>query len=108
MDDNCHVEPIQKATTAEEQKNVALVLLAVWGMGCPNCANRVRNSLLALDGVFIVDIFLDMAMAEISYDSAKVSVEMLQDAVSRAGNDGRHHYRAELIAALYSSIQDEI
>jgi len=74
-------------------------LLAVWGMGCPNCATRVRNSLLALDGVYAVDIYLNTAMAEVSFDSQKVSVKMLVEAVSRAGNDGRHEYRAELVSA---------
>ncbi|HLA06889.1 MAG TPA: heavy-metal-associated domain-containing protein [Anaerolineales bacterium] len=108
MGENYFVEPISKTTSTDQIRNADSALLAIKGIGCQNCATRVRNSLLALDGVFMVDIFLNMAMAEISYDSAKVSVEMLQDAVSRAGNDGRHHYRAELIAALYSSIQDEI
>ncbi|MCZ2076985.1 MAG: hypothetical protein DCC59_06320 [Chloroflexi bacterium] len=68
-------------------------------MGCPNCATRVRNSLLSLDGVYGVDVYLNMAMAEVSYDRRRVSGEALMNAVARAGNDGRHEYRAQLISA---------
>ena len=63
-------------------------------MGCPNCATRVRNSLLSLNGVFGVDVYLNMAVAEVIYDREKISAV----AVASAGNDGRHEYRAQLIA----------
>ncbi|MCK6582514.1 MAG: heavy-metal-associated domain-containing protein [Anaerolineales bacterium] len=99
MDENCHVEPIYKnGISTEELRNADSALLAVWGMGCPNCATRVRNSLLALEGVYGVDVYLNMALAEVSYDSKRVSANELVSAVSRAGNDGRHEYRAQLIA----------
>jgi copper chaperone CopZ len=68
-------------------------------MGCENCVTRVRNSLLELEGVYGVDVFLNMALAEVRYESKKLSPDALVKAVSSAGNDGRHHYRAELIAA---------
>jgi len=99
MEENCYVEPINKTASADQMGQADSALLAVWGMGCPNCATRVRNSLLALDGVYAVDIYLNTAMAEVSFDSQKVSVKMLVEAVSRAGNDGRHEYRAELVSA---------
>jgi copper chaperone CopZ len=67
-------------------------------MGCPNCATRVRNSLLSLEGVFSVDVYLNMALAEVSYDREKTPPMELVAAVSRAGNDGRHEYRGELVA----------
>jgi copper chaperone CopZ len=99
MDENCYVEPIHKTTSADQIQNADNATLAVWGMGCENCVTRVRNSLLSLVGVYGVDVHLNMALAEVSYDSKKISVDELVDAVSRAGNDGRHKYRAELIAA---------
>lgn len=98
MDENCYVEPIYKNTVNDEELRKAdNALLAIWGMGCPNCATRVRNSLLALEGVYGVDVYLNMALAEVRYNGKKVSTEMLVNAVSRAGNDGRHEYRAKLI-----------
>lgn len=97
MEENCYVEPIYKDAPAEEIRNADRALLAVWGMGCPNCVTRVRNSLLSLDGVYGVDVYLNMKIAEVSYDSKKVSTVTLVNAVSSAGNDGRHEYRAQLI-----------
>lgn len=43
MDENCHVEPIQKTVTAAERQNLETAFLAGWGLGCVNCATRVRN-----------------------------------------------------------------
>ena len=100
MDENCYVEPIYKNTASDnELRKADNALLAIRGMGCPNCATRVRNSLLSLDGVFGVDVYLNMALAEVRYDSEKISATELVGAVASAGNDGRHQYRAELIAA---------
>lgn len=98
MDENCYVEPIYKSTASVDQIQKAdHATLVVWGMGCQNCATRVRNSLLSVDGVYGVDVYLNMALAEVSYDGKKISAQRLVEAVSRAGNDGRHQYRAELL-----------
>jgi copper chaperone len=99
MDENCYVEPIYKnSVSADQLQQAARATLLVRGMGCENCVTRVRNSLLSLDGVYGVDVYLNMALAEVRYDSKKISDDALVNAVSRAGNDGRHEYRAEVIA----------
>ena len=99
MDENCYVEPIYKnSVSADQLQQAARATLLVRGMGCENCVTRVRNSLLSLDGVYGVDVYLNMALAEVRYDSKKVPADALVDAVSGAGNDGRHEYRAEVIA----------
>lgn len=97
MDDNCHVEPIQKVTTTEEQSNVKLAMLAIWGMGCPTCANRVRNSLLSLNGV--LDAYVDHTegLAQVAFNPGLAPVEELIGAVARAGGDSRHEYGARLL-----------
>lgn len=100
MDENCYVEPIYKnEVSADQLRNADNALLAIWGMGCQNCVTRVRNSLLALEGVYGVDVYLNMALAEVRYDGRKISPNALVEAVSRAGNDGRHEYRAQLLSA---------
>lgn len=99
MDENCYVEPIYKTSSMDQIQKADTATLAVWGMGCENCVTRVRNSLLSLDGVYGVDVFLNMALAEVHYDSKKLSPHVLVNAVSSAGNDGRHNYRVELISA---------
>jgi len=100
MGKNCHVEPIRKLNVSVEQiQRADHATLSVQGMGCENCVTRVRNSLLSLAGVYGADLFLNLKLAEIMYDSRKVTVSELIQAVARAGNDGRHEYGAELIAA---------
>lgn len=100
MDENCYVEPIYKtAASADQIQKADTATLAVLGMGCENCVTRVRNGLLSLEGVYGVDVYLNMALVEVSYDSRKVSTDALVEAVSLAGNDGRHEYRARLVSA---------
>jgi copper chaperone CopZ len=96
MDENCHVEPLQKAATDDERSKTSWTLLAVYGMGCPNCANRVRNSLISLNGV--VEAYVDhtMGIADVAFNPDRVTIPALIDAVARAGGDGRHEYRAQL------------
>jgi hypothetical protein len=47
--------------------------------------------------VYGVDVYLHMALAVVIFDKNKLSASQLISAVSQAGNDGRHEYRAELI-----------
>jgi copper chaperone CopZ len=105
MDNHCHVEPIQKLTTTDEKTKVELALLAVSGMGCSNCANRVSNSLLSLYGV--IDAYVDHTggIAQVSFNPDLQKIDALINAVSGAGGDGRHKYEARLLAtALTSSV----
>ncbi|MBI5943617.1 MAG: heavy-metal-associated domain-containing protein [Chloroflexi bacterium] len=97
MDQNCHVETIQKAVLDSVLKNADTTLLAVSGMGCVNCAARVRNGLVSLEGVYHAEIYLNMGLAEVYFDSKKVTPEMLVHAVADSGNDGRHHYEAQVV-----------
>jgi copper chaperone CopZ len=99
MSDNCHIEPIQKTALDDVIRNADRILLSISGLGCPNCATRVRNGLLTLDGVHAAEILFNMRMAEVFYDEKKVSIERLVQAVAGAGNDGRHHYQAQVIAS---------
>lgn len=98
MDETCYVEPLNKSTPADQLRKADLALMTIKGMGCQNCATRVRNSLLSLNGVYDVDIYLNMAMAEVTFDGQQVSSRMLVEAVAQAGNDGRHNYLAHLVA----------
>ncbi|MCC6611841.1 MAG: heavy-metal-associated domain-containing protein [Anaerolineae bacterium] len=94
MNDNCHVEPVQKTVTPEERKMVKRILLAVRGMGCPNCAIRVHNSLVALKGVITAYVDHTAGTAEVEFNPHIVAIPALVGAVAEAGNDGRHAYSA--------------
>ena len=98
MSDNCHVEPIRKTVLDHVIQNADRILLSVSGMGCANCATRVRNSLLSLNGVHDANVMLNMRMAEVYFDQKKVNSEAILQAVIAAGNDGRHNYLASVVA----------
>lgn len=99
MSDNCLVEPLQKSALDHVIQSADRILLSISGMGCPNCAARVRNGLLLLDGVHDAEVMLNMHIAEVYFDEKKVSVAMLVQAVAGAGNDGRHNYQAQAITS---------
>lgn len=94
MDEQCEVEPLHKKVTAEEYQKTRLALLAVTGMGCPHCAARVGNSLIALYGV--TDVLVDhiSGNVQVTFNPDLVAFPALLEAVAQAGNDGRHDYRA--------------
>lgn len=99
MEENCYVEPIYKtAVSAQQLQHADRATLTIWGMGCQNCVTRVRNSILAVEGVYGVDVYLNMALAEVMYDRKQVLPKQLVDAVAQAANDGRHEYRAQRLA----------
>ncbi len=98
MEENCHVSPIEKAATKEELTVTQTVRLGVYGMGCPNCAARVRNGLISLTGVVEAAVDHIAGTADVVYNPKLVGVEAMLTAVAHAGNDGKHSYRGALIS----------
>lgn len=94
MDKNCHVEPVIKNSRPDDLAKASLAVLAVGGMSCVNCALRVQNGLLTLEGVLDAQVNLGLGMAEVFYDSRSVNTDQMIAAVANAGNDGRHNYQA--------------
>lgn len=101
--EKCHVEPIEKPLDEAALDSAQAAYLSVSGMGCPRCAMRVRNGLLILDGVLLADVNLERNIAATAYDPQRVTPEVLIRAVADAGNDGKHHYQAELIKIVPAS-----
>lgn len=98
MDENCYVEPITKRPGLDEIRNVQVAFLNIWGMGCPNCANRVRNSLISLKGVVDARVDHNVGKAQVAYNPNIATSDELIAAITRAGGDGHHEYGAELIS----------
>ena len=94
---DCHVERLEKPYDREAVENAVTTYLRIQGMGCPNCAMRVRNGLLSLEGVYAVKIELERGLAAIVYNSESVITDDLIQAVASASNDGRHNYVARVI-----------
>ena len=101
--DNCHVDPVEKPLDREAIQSAVVAYLQVTGMGCPNCAMRVHNGLLGLEGVLAAEVALEHGLAAAAFDPERVNVEGLIQAVAGAGNDGRHHYVARLLKQVPAS-----
>lgn len=97
MSEECHVEPMRKVPSAIELQEKSTVLLSIQGMGCPNCAMRVRNSLLSVYGVVTAEVTLEQGTARIIFHPGLTDIAALRRAVERAGGDGHHEYRAVLL-----------
>ena len=97
MSDNCHVEPIQKTPNPVELSSQKTSYLEIWGMGCPNCAARVRNTLVAVPGVIEAQVNHQRGVGAVLYNPTLVAEQDLVNAVARAGGDGRHEYGARLL-----------
>lgn len=98
MDEHCHVELVGKSPTEEERQATATALLSIEGMGCENCARRVRNSLLSVYGVVGVEIALGLGIGKVLFNPRLADSASLTSAVERAGGDGRHEYRARVVS----------
>jgi copper chaperone CopZ len=94
---NCQVDPLEKPLDRDALSTAMVAYLAVGGMGCPRCAMRVRNGLLGIDGVLLVEVQLEQGIAAAAFDQNRVNTNDLICAVAAAGNDGRHNYSARLI-----------
>ena len=98
QDKSCQVEPITKQPKGEELSRTKRRWLAVRGMGCTNCAHRVRNSLLGLEGVSSVQVDLERAVAVVDFNPTMLRLVDLAQAVSAAGGDGTHEYSVVTVA----------
>lgn len=95
--DDCYVAPLNKTVDPSSIADGAEARLALAGLGCPNCAARVRNALLALDGVIAVDVSLESQRAVAIYDPTRTIPDQLVEAVHRSGAASRHAYRAAIV-----------
>lgn len=98
--ENCDVEPFKKPVDRKALSTAEAAFLTVAGMGCPNCATRVRNALLRLDGVLYADVFLARGMATVAYRPEQVTTSDLVLAVANAGGGGRHDYQAKVFQTM--------
>lgn len=98
---HCSVPVIEKTVDSAALHHSAVAVLRVTGMGCGGCANRVRNSLLKLQGVLAARVDLGEGLVRVNFTSDQTELPQLIDAVAGAGNDGHHQYRATLVEATW-------
>jgi copper chaperone CopZ len=97
----CGVQAIEKPVDQAALHGSAVAVLRVTGMGCGNCANRVRNNLLGLGGVLAAQVDLREGLVRVNFAPADTELHRLLEAVADAGNDGHHQYRASLVEATW-------
>ena len=59
--------------------------LKIEGMECTGCSNRLEKILNSLDGVNTAKVNFDDAVATISFDKNKITLEKIKDAIIEAG-----------------------
>jgi copper chaperone CopZ len=93
MDENCHVDRINKEAEIASNEALETINLRVMGMGCVNCSNRVHNTLISHHGVIRAEVSHVLGEAEIAYLPSHISMQELIALVADAG-DGKHRYMA--------------
>lgn len=78
-------KPHQQITTAAQPAQLSTVELKISGMTCSGCAVSVRNAFLETPGVASAAVDLESARAKVEYDTARVSVAQLIEAVNKTG-----------------------
>lgn len=96
--EDCYVKPAEVTPDMAALSNAMYAYMAISGLGCVNCANRVRNGLLAIDGVHLAEVSLQNGWAAVAYDPMRVTtIQLLLDSVARIGHESNHHYEARLL-----------
>ncbi|MBI5030319.1 MAG: heavy-metal-associated domain-containing protein [Chloroflexi bacterium] len=97
MKEECYVEPIAQPILADEPSDARIAKLIVAGMGCRNCATRVRNSLLQVKGVISADVDWKSGLTFVDYVPDQATVKRLIHAVEQAGDGQQHRYVARIL-----------
>lgn len=78
-------------TNTEERKNaseiaaVKTIQLNVKGMTCEGCENSIETALTKMNGVVSAEARYNEGIATVSYDSTKVNVELINQAIKEVG-----------------------
>lgn len=66
-------------------KDLQTLTISIEGMSCGHCKKAVEDALKTLDGVCDVEVNLDANTALVYYEKAKVTENIIKDAVISAG-----------------------
>jgi copper chaperone CopZ len=92
----CSVPPNRKKFDLADYHQARLARLAISGMRCAGCAERIAASLLELGGVVGAKVDDQLGTADVTFIPGRVRPTALVEAVSCAGENG-HSYRARLL-----------
>lgn len=90
----CNVPRLEPADSGHRDSRRAGVRLFIRGMGCVNCANRVHNALITMDGVGAAEIDHRTGQGTVYFDADRVTPDALLGRVREAGEASGHRYLA--------------
>jgi P-type Cu+ transporter len=80
------IKAIEKAGyTAEEEKQSKEIMIGIGGMTCASCAKAVERAVRKLDGIQRADVNLATEKLSVEYDTSKVRLSAIKEAVKKAG-----------------------
>lgn len=93
------VVPLEKPIDKLSLPSAITAYIAVSNLECAYCAIWIRNGLLGLEGVLIVESFhkYSQGIVAVTYDPRRVKPNDLLNAVETAGRDICRYYEAEFI-----------
>ncbi|MGG3799610.1 copper chaperone CopZ [Metabacillus fastidiosus] len=63
------------------------ITLNVQGMSCGHCVKAIEGSVGQLEGVNEVNVKLDEALVEVSFNESQVSIDKIKDTIEDQGYD---------------------
>lgn len=88
------IQPRASRATPGALRSATILDLAIAGMGCDNCAHRIRNGLLTQSGVVEAEFDALTSLGRVWYDSSLVAVEEIVAVIAVLGESTQHQYLA--------------
>ncbi len=79
------VEPVENQNDQAVLFTATVSFLDVLNMDCSKCAVLVRKELSQLDGVLVVEVFLEKGVVVVTYDPDWVTTDDLLTSIAKAG-----------------------
>ena len=89
-----HYVDFVEDTVEEDLEPITAAFFVVFGMDCPRCAARIRNSLLSVEGV--IEAYVDYAgsTVQVIFNPQLTNVPALVTTVNQTPAENRHGYWA--------------
>lgn len=95
----CNVPRLEPEEAPDDEALRGGLRLSISGMGCVNCANRIHNALITLEGVGQVHIDHRTGQGAIYFNPDLVSADNIIARVVFAGGMSGHRYRARVVSS---------